>query len=313
MFSLSWQVTVAVADPAADLRAAGPLVRPQAAGADPGELRAERLDEHHHDRAVQRVRRAAGDAVRSAARWRPQSFGDRAGRVRDIGITTAMYGRVFIVALGLVAALAQALTYGLGGALALNGSLEPGAVVSLALLLTRLYGPLTALSNVRVDVMSALVSFERVFEVLDLKPLITEKPDARPLPRRSAVGRVRRRALRLPRRRRGVAGLPGGRRRPRSQPAAPGAARGQLPRRGRSAGRAGRSVRGRQDDHLAAGAAGLRRRRGRGPDRRHRRPGRDAAVAAGRDRRRRPGRAPVPRHHPGQPAVRPARRHRGAS
>ena len=87
-----------------------------------------------------------------------------------------MYGRVFIVALSLVAALAQALTYGLGGALALNGSLEPGAVVSLALLLSRLYGPLTALSNVRVDVMSALVSFERVFEVLDLKPLIVEKP-----------------------------------------------------------------------------------------------------------------------------------------
>ncbi len=107
-----------------------------------------------------------------------RSFGERAGRVRDIGITTAMYGRVFIVALTLVAALAQALTYGLGGTLALTGGLEPGAVVSLALLLTRLYGPLTALSNVRVDVMSALVSFERVFEVLDLKPLITERPDA---------------------------------------------------------------------------------------------------------------------------------------
>ncbi len=111
-----------------------------------------------------------------------ESFSDRAGRVRDIGITTAMYGRVFIVALGLVAALAQALTYGVGGTLALTGSLEPGAVVSLALLLSRLYGPLTALSNVRVDVMSALVSFERVFEVLDLEPLITQKSDARALP-----------------------------------------------------------------------------------------------------------------------------------
>jgi ATP-binding cassette subfamily B protein len=111
-----------------------------------------------------------------------ESFRDRSGRVRDIGITTAMYGRIFIVALTLVAALATALTYGLGGTLALNGAMEPGAVVSLALLLSRLYGPLMALSNVRVDVMSALVSFERVFEVLDLKPLITEKPDARPLP-----------------------------------------------------------------------------------------------------------------------------------
>ncbi|MFN8200420.1 MAG: ABC transporter ATP-binding protein [Nakamurella multipartita] len=111
-----------------------------------------------------------------------ESFRERSGRVRDIGITTAMYGRVFIVALTLVAALAQALTYGLGGTLALNGAMEPGAVVSLALLLSRLYGPLMALSNVRVDVMSALVSFERVFEVLDLKPLITQKPDAVELP-----------------------------------------------------------------------------------------------------------------------------------
>jgi ATP-binding cassette subfamily B protein len=78
----------------------------------------------------------------------------------------------------LVASLAQALTYGLGGWLAVTGSVTAGTVVTLALLLTRLYGPLTALSNVRVDVMSALVSFDRVFEVLDLKPGIEEKPDA---------------------------------------------------------------------------------------------------------------------------------------
>ena len=110
------------------------------------------------------------------------SFRDRAGRVRDIGVTTAMYGRVFIVGLSLVAAMAQALTYGVGGTLALNGAIEAGAVVSLALLLSRLYGPLMALSNVRVDVMSALVSFERVFEVLDLKPLITQSPEAKTLP-----------------------------------------------------------------------------------------------------------------------------------
>ena len=109
-------------------------------------------------------------------------FAERAGRVRDIGVTIALYGRVFIAALTLVAALATALTYGLGGTLALSGSLDAGAVVSLALLLTRLYGPLTALSNVRVDVMSALVSFERVFEILDLAPLVTQRPDARPLP-----------------------------------------------------------------------------------------------------------------------------------
>jgi ATP-binding cassette, subfamily B, bacterial len=109
-------------------------------------------------------------------------FADRARRVRDIGIQQAMYGRVFFVAMLLVAALAQALTYGLGGWLAVSGELSAGTVVTLALLLTRLYGPLTALSNVRIDVMSALVSFERVFEVLDLAPAIEERPEARPLP-----------------------------------------------------------------------------------------------------------------------------------
>ncbi|CAM5479165.1 hypothetical protein SHIRM173S_02390 [Streptomyces hirsutus] len=101
----------------------------------------------------------------------------RARRVRDIGVRTATAQTVFITALTLVSALALALVYGVGGHLALRGSLEPGAVVSLALLLTRLYAPLTSLAGARVEVMSALVSFERVFEVLDLKPLIEEKPD----------------------------------------------------------------------------------------------------------------------------------------
>ncbi|WP_328903991.1 ABC transporter ATP-binding protein/permease [Streptomyces sp. NBC_00441] len=109
-------------------------------------------------------------------------FTARAGRVRDIGIRTAMAQSTFITALTLVSALALALVYGLGGYYALHGSLEPGAVVTLALLLTRLYAPLTALAGARVEVMSALVSFERVFEILDLKPLITEKPDARSVP-----------------------------------------------------------------------------------------------------------------------------------
>ncbi|SDP35819.1 ATP-binding cassette, subfamily B [Klenkia soli] len=111
-----------------------------------------------------------------------ESFRARAARVRDIGVLSAMYGRTFFTALTLVAALATALVYGLGGSLAFDGSLTPGAVVSLALLLSRLYGPLTALSNVRVDVMSAMVSFDRVFEVLDLAPMIDEAPDARPVP-----------------------------------------------------------------------------------------------------------------------------------
>ncbi|WP_037856713.1 ABC transporter ATP-binding protein [Streptomyces sp. NRRL S-31] len=109
-------------------------------------------------------------------------FAARAARVRDIGVRTATAQSVFITSLTLVSALALALVYGLGGWFALRGTLEPGAVVSLALLLTRLYAPLTALAGARVEVMSALVSFERVFEVLDLKPLIEEKPDAREVP-----------------------------------------------------------------------------------------------------------------------------------
>ncbi|GGP63133.1 ABC transporter ATP-binding protein [Saccharothrix coeruleofusca] len=109
-------------------------------------------------------------------------FALRARRVRDIGVRGAMVQTVFITALTLVSALALALVYGLGGFYALRGQLDPGAVVALALLLTRLYAPLTALASARVEVMSALVSFERVFEVLDLRPLIVEKPDARPLP-----------------------------------------------------------------------------------------------------------------------------------
>jgi len=111
-----------------------------------------------------------------------EEFAERAGRVRDIGVRTAMLTRWFMTLLTLVSALALALVYGLGGWLAIAGTLDAGTVVSLALLLTRLYSPLTALANVRVDVMTALVSFERIFEVLDLKPMITEKPAAVDVP-----------------------------------------------------------------------------------------------------------------------------------
>ena len=93
-----------------------------------------------------------------------------------------MLQSVFVTALTTVSALALAVVYGLGGFYALKGSLDPGAVVALALLLTRLYAPLTALASARVEIMSAVVSFERVFEVLDLQPLIREKPDAVAVP-----------------------------------------------------------------------------------------------------------------------------------
>ncbi|MFE5702970.1 ABC transporter ATP-binding protein [Rhodococcus koreensis] len=109
-------------------------------------------------------------------------FAVRARRVRNIGVRTAMLQSVFVTALTLVSALALALVYGLGGFYALRGQLDAGAVVAMAMLLTRLYSPLTALASARMDVMSALVSFERVFEVLDLTPLIAEKPDAVAVP-----------------------------------------------------------------------------------------------------------------------------------
>jgi ATP-binding cassette subfamily B protein len=109
-------------------------------------------------------------------------FSRRAGRVRDIGVRTAMVQSVFVTALTLVSALALAVVYGLGGFYALRGSLDPGAVVALALLLTRLYAPLTALASARVEVMSALVSFERVFEVLDLVPLVRDPAEPKAIP-----------------------------------------------------------------------------------------------------------------------------------
>ena len=111
-----------------------------------------------------------------------REFVERAARVRDIGVRTAMVQWVFVSALTLVSALALALVYGVGGWLALTGGVSSGDVVALALLLTRLYAPLTALASARVEVMSALVSFERVFEVLDLPPLVAEPKDPEPLP-----------------------------------------------------------------------------------------------------------------------------------
>jgi ABC-type multidrug transport system fused ATPase/permease subunit len=111
-----------------------------------------------------------------------EEFGDKARRVRDIGVRTAMAARWFLTGMSLLPTMAQALVYGVGGWLALSGQLAAGTVVSLALLLTRLYTPLTALANARVDIMTALVSFERVFEVLDVRPMIVEAPRTTPLP-----------------------------------------------------------------------------------------------------------------------------------
>jgi ATP-binding cassette subfamily B protein len=110
------------------------------------------------------------------------AFSRRAARTRDIGVRLAMANRWFFTALVLVASLATAIVYGLGGNLVISGVITIGTLLALVGLLAQLYGPLTALSNVRVDVMTALVSFERVFEVLDLKPMVMEADDARVLP-----------------------------------------------------------------------------------------------------------------------------------
>jgi len=112
-----------------------------------------------------------------------QVFSARAKVVRDSGVKIAMANRWFFTALTLVAALATAVTYGLGGNLVITGAISLGTLLALVGLLAQLYGPLTAISNVRVDVMTALVSFERVFEVLDLQPLVAESSNPKNLPK----------------------------------------------------------------------------------------------------------------------------------
>jgi ATP-binding cassette subfamily B protein len=117
-------------------------------------------------------------------------FAERAGRVRDIGVAQSMYGQVFFSSLSLLAALATAVVYGVGGSLVIRGALQVGTLVALSQLLVRVYGPIAQLSNVQISVMTALVSFDRVFEVLDLKPLIAERPGAAVLPARIPAGGV---------------------------------------------------------------------------------------------------------------------------
>jgi ATP-binding cassette subfamily B protein len=177
MFSLSWQVTALslVLVPAF-------LLPARLVGRRLAEITREsyQLDAKMNATMTERFGVAGALLVKLFGRPEVEAgrFSARAARVRDIGVLQAMYGTSFMVAMMLIASLASALTYGVGGWLAVEGTIQAGTVVSLALLLTRLYGPITSLSNVRINIMSALVSFERVFEVLDLDPAIAEKPDA---------------------------------------------------------------------------------------------------------------------------------------
>ena len=181
MLNTSWQVTVL-----AMLLLPVFLIPARRMGGKLAALRREAAN-HNASMGTQMTERfSAPGATLVKLFGRPEQESDefalRAARVRDIGVKTAMMQAVFVTALTLVSALALALVYGLGGYLALSGSLNTGDVVTLALLLTRLYAPLTSLANARVEIMSAVVSFERVFEILDLKPLIREKEHPAPVP-----------------------------------------------------------------------------------------------------------------------------------
>ncbi|RCK68595.1 ABC transporter ATP-binding protein [Desertihabitans brevis] len=181
MLTLSWPITLAalVLLPVFVLparRMGRRMAGLQREAADHNAAMGNRMTERFSAPGAQLVKLFADPAAETA------EFTERADRVREIGVRTAMAQTVFITALTLVSALALALVYGIGGVLASDGRLDAGTVVSLALLITRLYAPLTGLANARVEVMSALVSFERVFEVLDLVPLIRERSDAVDLP-----------------------------------------------------------------------------------------------------------------------------------
>ena len=147
------------------------------------------LDAAMSSTMTERFNVAGAMLVKLFGRPREESevFAERAGRVRDIGVVQAMYGQVFFISLSLLAALATAVVYGVGGSLVIRGALQLGTLVALSQLLVRVYGPIAQLSNVQISVMTALVSFNRVFEILDLKPLIAERPDAVGLPAPAAA------------------------------------------------------------------------------------------------------------------------------
>ena len=243
-----------------------------------------------------------------------QNYADQVDRVRDIGVTRALYSTWFRVGLTTLASVAVALVYGLGGVMAIRGELTVGVVVALTAYLGRLYGPLTAMSNVQVDVMTALVSFERVLEVLDLEPTVAEKPDATDLRAATATHGA---SVRLD----GVSFR------------YPGADEVSLASLESVATLTNEVHQNTLEDvsltvpaghmvalvgHSGAGKTTISQlvtrmydpTRGLGADRRRRPAGRHARLAARDGRRGQPGGAPLPRHHRGEPALRPPGGHR---
>ncbi len=185
MFFLSWKITLA-----ALVLVPLFLIPARFVGQRIGSLTKEGYNLNSEMNMVMQERFQVGGAMLVKLLGNPEAeastFEAKAGRVRDIGISQATYSRVLFVALTLTGALATALVYGIGGVATVDGAMTLGTLVALTAYLTRLYGPLTQLSNVNLDVMTALVSFERLFEVLDIVPMIEEDPDAVPIPRGSA-------------------------------------------------------------------------------------------------------------------------------
>ncbi len=177
MLILSWQLTLA-----ALILLPVFLIPAKVVGRKLAELTREQMQLNGEMSATMTERFSVSGALLVKLFGRPaeehQQFADRAGAVRDISVRIAMNGRFFLTSLTLVAALAAALVYGVGGVLAIDDLLTVGTLTALAGLLAQLYGPLTQLTNLRIDVMNALVSFDRVFEVLDLAPAITDSPGA---------------------------------------------------------------------------------------------------------------------------------------
>ena len=241
-------------------------------------------------------------------------FSSRAAQVRDIGIKSAMYGRVFFVALGLVGALGAAAIYGIGAHLVVTATSSRGTLVALAALVTRVYQPLTGLTNARVDLMTAMVSFERVFEVLDAPEAIVDRPGAVDLVDPKGLVEFDDVTFRYPTAAEvTVASLeaPNALLRPRPRPRR--ARRTEPDAAPRRDGRAGRRVRLRQDHAGRPDPPALRRHRRQRQRRRPRRARPHPGDAARRDRCRQPGPAPVPRVDRRQPALRQARRDRSPS
>ena len=177
MFFLSWKITLA-----ALILVPLFLIPARFVGQRIGSLTKEGYNLNSEMNMVMQERFQVGGAMLVKLLGHPEeeatAFEAKAGRVRDIGISQATYSRIFFVSLTLTGALATALVYGFGGVATIDGALSIGTLVALTAYLTRLYGPLTQLSNVNLDVMTALVSFERLFEVLDIVPMIQEDPDA---------------------------------------------------------------------------------------------------------------------------------------